>query len=745
MSRSLGEWVALAGVEEQQRPGGAWLWREELRLLWQLPRRPQVYLAGLWTLFVLILAYQVVTPTSVAVGGGYDAPFVRGFHEREDGRRFATDAARVLLPGVGARDSALLITAATRPDGRAEPVRVVVNGIALGSFTPTAERARYRFELPERYYSYGDLTIDLLSTPQLVPGRGSQPLPYGPSISEVRVEPTGGSGLAKPPLWALLAWGVASVLLLILLQRIGVHAWVALGIAGGVAALGAALVPFFRLDLAIFVPRLAVLLALGYLLLVILERWLPRLFARGGVTIELRDLRRLQWIVLFALVIKLGGIIHPQLFVIDRPFHHQQFEKVLQGRFLELYLPDSSGISAVPGHWGFNAQIPYSPFLYLFGLPFYLGPFDRAIAFDVWSGLLDLTRIAIVYFLARRLGGSPRAALIAALVMAVTACTFLLHSWGNYPTTVSQWSALFFLALLVAAYPLKRPWVGVALTLVLALTMLLYTVTAVFIGLVVLLLLGYEIWRGRWRGRRAWLPLAGVLVGGSAIAFLAYYVQYVGPVITETLPSFGAKLAQDEVIGGAEPESLASYFTRYAGRLLYYGVLVSLTLAPWGVWILRQRRSHPLAVPLLTSWFAVSALFMVLALRLDMVDKEVWFVVPAAAICAGIAGDALLQGMYRTALRTVLGGWIAGFVVLTLLGVNLATLDPNRFTAQFLALSPFAWLGLAVAVGAVGAFWARGWSRPAGRIDQVLLALYLGYLTCGGIALWLFRIGVVRH
>ena len=85
----------------------------------------------------------------------------------------------MLLSGAGARNSTLVIAAAVRPDGQAQPVQVVVNRLALGQLTPGAGLAEYRFPFPANYYSYGDPTVDLISTPQLVEGKGNNLVPYG--------------------------------------------------------------------------------------------------------------------------------------------------------------------------------------------------------------------------------------------------------------------------------------------------------------------------------------------------------------------------------------------------------------------------------------------------------------------------------------------------------------------------------------------------------------------------------------
>lgn len=680
-----------------------WGWRGELALVGAALRSIYPYALAILALLAVTLAYQLGDDPGVRVGGGYDAPYVRAFQDREqsaDGAvrwRYATDRSRVILPGVGARDSNLIITAGPRPDGIAKPVQVVVNGIALGTFTPKPGLHDYSFPLSAAQYSFGDLTVDLLSDPQRVQGKGGTPIPFGPQIAGVRV--AGAGGFVKPPLVPLAAWFVIAPALYFLLRRLGLRAAWAAGLALLGIALGAAAVVAQRLDLTLFAPRLAFLLVLAYALLVLTDLLVPRLFARGGVAIAPGAWRVLQLIFFAALILKLGGVFFPQLFVIDQPWHNQQFEKVLLGRFLEIYRPGPGGISELPGQWGIQAEIPYPPFLFLFGLPFYLGPLGRELSINFWSVLFDCSRPFLLFFLARRLGASPRAGLIAAFVLALTPSTFLLHSWGNYPTTASQWGAFLFLVLLVARFrDLRRPAVFIGLLGLLAATMLLYTVTAVFIGLLLLIFMAGVAWRGGSAERRQLLSLGGILVGASLIAFFGYYVQFVGPLLTQTLPAFTSGLGQGEALGIAR-DSFAVYAGKYVGRLWYYGILISLLLAPLGAWRLLRGAHDRLAGPLLTAWFAVLALFFVAGSRIDMVDKELWFTLPIIAVCAGIACDAIL-------------GWWS-----------------RRVT-------PWA---------------ARQWSpdarlaRLATGLSAILLALYLTHLTWAALALWYFRIMVTRH
>lgn len=637
--------------------------RGELLAILRAMRSPYPYLLALAALAAVTLVYQWPQRVTVRIGGGYDAPFLRGFYEPtasgDPAFRWASSRARIVLPGVGARDSTLVITASPRPDGMTDPVTIVVNGITLGEFVPSGAPRDYTFPLPARDFSYGNLTVDLLSKGQPIVGRGAEPLFYGPRVDRITIEPGVSPTGVKPPPELALAWVLATLLLYLLLGRVGTgdRAATTLAIAFLLALVAATTAR--RLDLALFAPRVAFLLAAAYLLTIVAGYTLPRLFALAGIQTSPRVWRLLLLLFLFVYLLKLGGIAYPQLIVIDQPWHDQQFQKVLLGRFWELYRPSNTGISGIPGQWGINAQIPYSPFLYLLGLPFYLWPVGRDLSINFWSGLFDTSRVFIVFFLARLLGARERGALFAAFIIGLTPSTFLLHSWGNYPTTISQYAVLVFLTVLVATWSrLRQPRVFIALTLLLTLAMLLYTVTAVFIGLLLVLLVAWLAWRGKAEARGTIMPLMVLLVASSVAAFALYYVQYVGPLVRDTLPAFRAELAAGRSLGGASPP-LQQYVARYIGNLWAYGVVLSLGIAPVGWYALTRRARHPLAAPLLGAWFTVFVFFAIAGFKIDMVSKELWFVLPAVAICAGVACDSLLTRWRPRFARLAVGLYLA--------------------------------------------------------------------------------------
>src|SRR4029079_9918605 len=130
--------------------------------------------------------------------------------------------------------------------------------------------------------------------------------------------------------------------------------------------------------------------------------------------------------------------------------------------------------------WGTTKPvIPYSPWFHIFIGSFSLLPIPIVLAGHMFSALVDTSRVFLLALLARKSRFSEREALFATLLLAVTPATFLLHSWGNIPTTFGIWWTLVSTVFIVVGYRrLDRPWPFVILTLLLTITLLIYTVMA---------------------------------------------------------------------------------------------------------------------------------------------------------------------------------------------------------------------------------------------------------------------------
>ena len=281
----------------------------------------------------------------------------------------------------------------------------------------------------------------------------------------------------------------------------------------------------------------------------------------------------------------------------------------------------------------------------------------------MFSALVDTSRVFLLALLARKSGFSERETLFGALLLAVTPVTFLLHSWGNLPTTFGIWWTLVSTVFIVVAYRrLDRPWPFVTLTLLLTITLLMYTVVAAFMG-VFLCLLVPALWllEGTTDDQRSTtdnarhvavrssifrlsasrrpviaLALAGIAALG--LAMLIYYGQYIPLILERTVPYFfqSGQPAQAE-LGVQQRESFLTYLTQYLPRIGYfrrpvaYGLQLALLLAMVSLAGLGRLRLRALLI----CWVLVAALFTIAGSRIDMVDKQVFYLVPALALLAG--------------------------------------------------------------------------------------------------------------
>jgi hypothetical protein len=314
------------------------------------------------------------------------------------------------------------------------------------------------------------------------------------------------------------------------------------------------------------------------------------------------------------------------------------------------------------------------------------------LAVHMFSALIDTSRVFLLALLARKTSCSEREALYAALLIAVTPVTFLLHSWGNIPTTTGLWSTLVSTVFIVAAYRrLDRPWPFVILTLLLTATLLIYTVTAAFmlafLGVLVLALwlvesamlrkrrpseagaaLGDPASESPLPNRRPVIALALAGLAALGLATLIYYGQYIPLILERTVPYFFGT-GTPETAGASAPARqpfltyLASYrqLLGYLQRPVAYGLALALPLALLSLAGLRRRRQRALMI----CWAVVAVLFTVVGSRVDMVDKHVFFFVPAMALLAG----ALLSRLWQR-------GWPARLVVASIYVFTLvAALD----------------------------------------------------------------------
>jgi hypothetical protein len=593
--------------------------------------------------------------------------------------RWSSDRSTISLPGLGRGDWVVTLDASLRhPDGAPLDATVYANGAPVGQL-PDGGPRRLALFVPAALVPGGDLTLTITSN------TFSDPRPLGVLIYELRVAPAGPRPWL-PPLGSLLYALVVALCLYVCLLRmlpasLGERrgAMLAAALSLGLVLLGAWALAAARYPTAFMLPRLAGLALWSVALLLVLERLLAWAFRRAGVPLSGWALRGLLLIFFVGYWIKAGGMLYPYFVGIDVAWHMGKVRQILAGQ-LPLFYGTNSPLneSTMPtAEWGANRPvIPYSPWFHIFATVFTLVPLPLVLTANMFSALVDGSRVFLIGLLGRKIGLDERESLLAGLVYAVTPATFLLHSWGNIPTTFGMWWTLLCTVYILVAYErLDRRWPFVILVALLTITLLIYTVMAAFM-LLFLGLLVPALWLGR--GRRSAdarderpttndeqpairrssfvvghsnstsetrpimaLALAALLSLG--IATLIYYGQYIVPILERTVPYFLQAATPDTSVGLQNRVPFLTYLANYWPRMEYlrasgsYGLQLALPLGLLGMFSIRDRRARVA----LACWLAVALAFLVVGSRISMVDKHVFYFIPALALGVGLLAGRL--------------------------------------------------------------------------------------------------------
>ncbi|NTV63403.1 MAG: hypothetical protein HGA65_07680, partial [Oscillochloris sp.] len=460
--------------------------------------------------------------------------------------------------------------------------------------------------------------------------------------------------------------------------------WAAIGVAltllvGG-WALGSS-----RFPSSFMLPRLAWLATWSILLTSAtraISRWLFRL-ARVPTDDQPNFLGLLLVIFLVGYWLKAVGMLYPYFVAIDVHWHMDRARWIIDGQFARLYGVNSPlNESTMPtAEWGANRPvIPYSPWYHIFATLFAFTPMTMEMAANMFSLLLDASRVILIALIARKAGLSQRGSLIASATYVSLPVGFLLHSWGNVPTAFGLWLTLLCHTLLIMLWErMNRIGPKVALAITMLLTLLIYTVTGVFLG-VFLVSLTAVIWlsglhSGAGRELRTGLRSLWIIAAAAiALAVLIYYGQYIPPMIERTVPYMQTVFTKGPESVGVERAPFGDYLLGYIphldyriwpGDYLFYGVGIPLLFTIPGFITLRRR---PLVWAVFAAWLIVAFLFLLAGYRISMVDKQLFYLLPLMCICwavyadriwqRGRWGQAVILAILMLTLFTALDQWI---------------------------------------------------------------------------------------
>jgi hypothetical protein len=286
----------------------------------------------------------------------------------------------------------------------------------------------------------------------------------------------------------------------------------------------------------------------------------------------------------------------------------------------------------------------------------------------VFSAVVDNSRVFIIYFLARSFGLSRRAGLLGAALYAVFPATFLLHSWGNVPTTFGMWWTLITSSFIVGNWGRLRERKNfIWLTALLLITFLIYTVMAVFMGMVLTLWMVFVAAQHREQRPQVWaLTWATGLAFGLSLAI--YYGLYIPDIVRNTIPYFQKSFTQGVESVGAVAYQPTWYdnVRAYRIRLWNNGLLIPLLLTPLALWLLGRQKARSdsklwLGVQWICAMFFVALIFIPIDRRVPMVDKHVFFLMPVWGILMGYLFDRAVE-RWRWSSILIASGYAALFI-----------------------------------------------------------------------------------
>ncbi len=631
--------LASSAAERHTRTGGIHIFGRPNRLRTDL--LALLVLLGA-CLLSLAVGYMQPAPFEVGVAGRYATPYLQQFHEPEapagsqtPAYRWTRERSSVLAPGFGRGVWQTSLTLSS-PQPTGQPKQVVVG--------TDSQRWALQLQPEPRVYqlltpSAGDLTTTIEAPGATI---GNDPRILGVVFGGIAFEPV--VTVAFPPLLLLLYTSVALTLAFVTLRLIGLPAWLAvIGPLSGLLILASA-VATNRGPMGLLMPRLAMLAIFGLVSVFALQwvwRWLVQL---GRLAPEPWLLPALLVAFYVGFWLKSTGLLYPYSYTKDIPWHVRDIQLVLSGRWSEFYLPSAFSYGKMPvREWGNNPPLlPYSPFFHLVAASLAVFPWALDLSVNVFSVIFDANRVILIAALALALGLTSRGAFLAAALYAVTPFTFMLHSWGNVPTTFGIWVTLLATTILVLTF---GRWherrVFVLLTLGLLAAFLFYFVMAVFTGFFVLFLALGLLCVPQARARADQPGQIRPLLGSAALALLLsiviYYGFFIPEMIERTLPYVTRTVAQGQTNTGQDQHiSFAQYLAnhyRHMGYTSYpvrHGVWLPVVLAVPGLWLLRKQRFGLLAIG---AWLLVALVFFVVGLRVSMVDKYIFYAAPALAIC----------------------------------------------------------------------------------------------------------------
>jgi hypothetical protein len=659
-------------------------------------------------LVMIALAYQSPRALLVDIGSQFDTQHMVGFHEPERNEeatyRWSTANSAIVFQGIGKPLSPLSVQLQLTGGPNPSEVAVRVNGHEVLPLKLTPNSTAYTVEVDPAWIDLsGDVRLDFTS---LTFKQGTDRRELGFLADFARVDRP--VGLIIPSLTQLLGLLLSAVLLYLLLRALWFTPRGAGLLAGLFLAACAGVIAVQRLLLTIFTDRILITMLIALIVSVVAEAAVRSLVGaagwRGASKVPEWAWAWLRGLVMLSVVLKVGGLLYPNSFVIDAPFHVKYItymnEVFFHGRSFEQYFGESLALSVMPkDEWGAaRAFIPYSPFFYVMATPLAWLPLPMTTTVPVAMSILESLKVALVFVIGLALGHVPRrresgewaskVAVAAAGVYSIVPAMFLLQQWGNWPTQVALWLVAAWVGFTALFWErFTRPAVWVTSTLLLALSLLAYTVSAAYTGLFggALVVLGM-LFAGRERRRWTALLLSGAVAAG--LALLMYYGQYVGRILNDTIPTFSKAAETQGSLTTLRPTFWDFVNNALAGPFYSYNLWLLLVLGLAGtLWVFlgRERRQQQVrsvrrpsevyafvarhvgtVAPAMRwqkvwtgAWLLVIPLITFADFYVDQVLKQFWYAMPVLCM---VAGAWLLALMGRRVVSRFYGALVSVLV-----------------------------------------------------------------------------------
>jgi Dolichyl-phosphate-mannose-protein mannosyltransferase len=515
----------------------------------------------------------------------------------------AQGAARVLELNLGPPPAALV----------GSPVQIGAGGRSLATIAADADPRRYRILVPADALRNGDLRVDLTSATVVVP----------PDIRHVgvRLERASVRAIGQPLIWPSAGRVILQTLLLILaaLLLAELHLPIRPALSVVILITLGILAIFLRqyLLFTVYIARLAIALTL----LLVLTRWaLPRLARVASWAGPPRVVRLLWCATLLACGLRLIGVLYPLFSAYDLKLNVERLLSTLTGNLVIIHraFEFRGGVTVYP------------PAAYLVLLPGLLVGLAPGLLAQSGIALLDGASVLATGLLARRLGSSPRAALMAALLAAGMPVALTSLYYGHVAQIFGQalMAPLALTILLAFEQPRPRHWLAVGLVLTIA---LLTHIGVAILAVAWLGLLWISVGLRRTITPANWHRLTLTLALSGVIGALFAYVPVAAIGIAE-LRSVGGSVLQDRTLPAYNLIARAFWIAfQPLGIMLALPGLLVLRRLPRGGRVL------------ISCWIAVATLFWGIEMVSGLQVRYLVFLAPLVAITVGRLLDRLAQ------------------------------------------------------------------------------------------------------